>query len=163
MSARLKQPHFYALNTHTHTHTHTHRGDYSFPSPFWDNISESAKDLVRRMLVVDPRKRLTAEQCLQHPWVQNASKQETCNFGNQHKAFLLIRRLPLFEQVRWCMFVYGCMYVCVCGNQYKAFLLIRRLPLFDQVRWCMYVYMYVYIYIYIYICIYIYTHALRER
>jgi hypothetical protein len=29
----------------------------------------SAKDLVRRLLVVDPAARLTATQCLSHPWV----------------------------------------------------------------------------------------------
>jgi serine/threonine protein kinase len=87
------------INTQANACIRIHRGDYSFPSPFWDNISDSAKDLVRKMLVVDPRKRLSATDCLKHEWIQNASRQETCNFGSQHKAFLLIRRLPLFEQV----------------------------------------------------------------
>ncbi|KAK6126533.1 hypothetical protein DH2020_039723 [Rehmannia glutinosa] len=36
----------------------------------WPTISESAKDLVKKMLVRDPRKRLTAHQVLCHPWVQ---------------------------------------------------------------------------------------------
>jgi len=44
--------------------------NYEFASPYWDEISENAKDLVRRMLVLDPRKRLTAKQALNHPWVQ---------------------------------------------------------------------------------------------
>lgn len=42
---------------------------YDFPSPFWDDVSETAKDLIRAILVVDPHKRLTAEQILAHPWV----------------------------------------------------------------------------------------------
>ena len=29
----------------------------------------SAKDLIRKLLVVNPKKRLTAEQALQHPWL----------------------------------------------------------------------------------------------
>nr|GMD92013.1 calcium-dependent protein kinase 26-like [Ipomoea batatas] len=36
----------------------------------WPQISDSAKDLVRRMLVRDPNKRLTAHEVLCHPWVQ---------------------------------------------------------------------------------------------
>lgn len=46
-------------------------GDYSFPSPYWDDISESAKDLIRRLLMVDPVKRLTPVQFLLHPFITN--------------------------------------------------------------------------------------------
>lgn len=45
-------------------------GDLDFESDPWPSISESAKDLVRRMLIRDPRKRLTAHEVLCHPWVQ---------------------------------------------------------------------------------------------
>jgi len=44
--------------------------NYEFSSPYWDKVSENAKDLVRKMLVLDPAKRLTAKQALYHPWVQ---------------------------------------------------------------------------------------------
>lgn len=40
-----------------------------FPSPYWDDISEMAKDLLRKILVADPSKRLTAEEILLHPWI----------------------------------------------------------------------------------------------
>lgn len=46
------------------------KGDLDFVSEPWPSISESAKDLVKRMLVRDPKKRLTAHQVLCHPWVQ---------------------------------------------------------------------------------------------
>ena len=39
-------------------------GDLDFSSDPWLNISESAKDLVRKMLVRDPRKRMTAHEVL---------------------------------------------------------------------------------------------------
>ena len=39
-------------------------GDLDFSSEPWPNISESAKDLVRKMLVRDPRKRITAHEVL---------------------------------------------------------------------------------------------------
>ncbi|XP_022842422.1 calcium-dependent protein kinase 26-like [Olea europaea var. sylvestris] len=45
-------------------------GDLDFSSDPWPKISESAKDLVKKMLVRDPRKRLTAHEILCHPWVQ---------------------------------------------------------------------------------------------
>lgn len=45
-------------------------GRYYFDSPYWDGVSTSAKDLIKRLLMVDPSKRLTAEQVLQHRWLQ---------------------------------------------------------------------------------------------
>ncbi|XP_039021974.1 calcium-dependent protein kinase 1-like [Hibiscus syriacus] len=45
-------------------------GDLDFESDPWPSISESAKDLVRRMLIRDPKKRLTAHAVLCHPWIQ---------------------------------------------------------------------------------------------
>nr|GEU84130.1 calcium-dependent protein kinase 1-like [Tanacetum cinerariifolium] len=46
------------------------QGDLDFSSDPWPSISEGAKDLVRRMLVRDPKRRLTAHEVLCHPWVQ---------------------------------------------------------------------------------------------
>ncbi|PON40805.1 Calcium dependent protein kinase [Trema orientale] len=46
------------------------KGELDFVSEPWPSISESAKDLVRRMLIRDPKKRLTAYEVLCHPWVQ---------------------------------------------------------------------------------------------
>ena len=40
------------------------RGDLDFSSDPWPGISERAKDLVRKMLVRDPRRRMTAHQVL---------------------------------------------------------------------------------------------------
>ncbi|XP_043830904.1 calcium/calmodulin-dependent protein kinase type IV [Dromiciops gliroides] len=42
---------------------------YRFVSPWWDDVSLNAKDLVRKLIVLDPKKRLTTFQALQHPWV----------------------------------------------------------------------------------------------
>ncbi|URE06845.1 calcium-dependent protein kinase [Musa troglodytarum] len=36
----------------------------------WSNISECAKDFVKKLLVKDPRARLTAAQALSHPWAR---------------------------------------------------------------------------------------------
>jgi calcium-dependent protein kinase len=39
----------------------------------WKKISKDAKDLVQKMLVVDPTVRLSASECLMHPWITGAS------------------------------------------------------------------------------------------
>lgn len=43
--------------------------DYCFPSPEWDHVSDLAKDLIAKLLVTDPDKRLTADEILEHPWM----------------------------------------------------------------------------------------------
>uniref|UniRef100_A0A8C1Y187 non-specific serine/threonine protein kinase n=1 Tax=Cyprinus carpio TaxID=7962 RepID=A0A8C1Y187_CYPCA len=40
----------------------------------WDAVSDAAKDLVSKMLHVDPHQRLTANQVLKHPWIIQRDK-----------------------------------------------------------------------------------------
>lgn len=42
--------------------------DWNFDNAVWDDVSDEAKDLISKLLVVDPSKRLTAEQIIEHPW-----------------------------------------------------------------------------------------------
>ncbi|KAG6007788.1 hypothetical protein E4U21_005507 [Claviceps maximensis] len=48
-------------------------GRFDYPSPFWDSVGDSALDLIDSMLVVDPERRFTVEQCLQHPWLTEST------------------------------------------------------------------------------------------
>jgi len=46
------------------------RGDYKFePEEYWANVSETARSFVRACLTIDPHKRPTAAECLQHKWL----------------------------------------------------------------------------------------------
>jgi len=47
------------------------QADYNFNDPAWNNVSEQAKDFVSKLLVLDPKKRMSAEEALQHPWLKN--------------------------------------------------------------------------------------------
>ncbi|XP_013369264.1 PREDICTED: serine/threonine-protein kinase DCLK3 [Chinchilla lanigera] len=58
-------------------------GHFEFLAPYWDNISDAAKDLVSRLLVVDPKKRYTAHQVLQHPWIETAGKMSKANLQKE--------------------------------------------------------------------------------
>ncbi|XP_074838498.1 serine/threonine-protein kinase DCLK1 isoform X2 [Carettochelys insculpta] len=46
-------------------------GQVEFPSPYWDNVSDSAKELITMMLQVDVDQRFSALQVLEHPWVND--------------------------------------------------------------------------------------------
>lgn len=50
------------------------RGQYTFLSPWWDDISKSAQDLVSHLLTVNPEQRFTIEQFLAHPWIRNTQE-----------------------------------------------------------------------------------------
>ncbi|CAF0841577.1 unnamed protein product [Rotaria sp. Silwood1] len=43
-------------------------GQYTMTGLEWEDVSETAKDLIRHLLVIDPTERYTAAQALQHPF-----------------------------------------------------------------------------------------------
>lgn len=43
---------------------------FEFPSPYWDDISDLAKDLIKKLLTVDPQRRLDADGIMAHPWIR---------------------------------------------------------------------------------------------
>ncbi|XP_051973972.1 serine/threonine-protein kinase DCLK1-like isoform X1 [Xyrauchen texanus] len=55
-------------------------GQLDFPLPYWDNVSDSAKELIVSMLQVEVDQRYTALQVLDHPWVTNDGLSE-----NEHQ------------------------------------------------------------------------------
>ncbi|CAD8138169.1 unnamed protein product [Paramecium octaurelia] len=54
-------------------------GVYSFDEPEWKEISEDAKDLIKKMLVTDPDKRISAQDALQHEWIKITQKEKKLN------------------------------------------------------------------------------------
>ncbi|KAM9449234.1 peripheral plasma membrane protein CASK-like isoform 14-T14 [Salvelinus alpinus] len=50
------------------------RGKYKLNPRHWGHISESAKDLVRRMLMLDPAERITVYEALNHPWLKERDR-----------------------------------------------------------------------------------------
>ena len=43
-------------------------GEFEFDSPYWDEISDDAKEFIRQLMCVDVDKRLSCESALQHAW-----------------------------------------------------------------------------------------------
>ncbi|XP_027627821.1 peripheral plasma membrane protein CASK isoform X7 [Tupaia chinensis] len=50
------------------------KGKYKMKPWQWSHISESAKDLVRRMLMLDPAERITVYEALNHPWLKERDR-----------------------------------------------------------------------------------------
>ncbi|XP_034955139.1 serine/threonine-protein kinase Chk2 isoform X1 [Zootoca vivipara] len=53
------------------------QGEYYYCAEIWQHVSEEAFDLVQKLLVVDPRKRLKIEEALEHPWLQDENMKHT--------------------------------------------------------------------------------------
>ncbi|KAL8212261.1 UNVERIFIED_CONTAM: hypothetical protein K2H54_041486 [Gekko kuhli] len=57
-------------------------GDYEFDPPYWDDISQAAKDLVARLMEVDQDQRITAEEAISHEWISgNAASDKNIKDG----------------------------------------------------------------------------------
>uniref|UniRef100_A0A2K6GKK2 Checkpoint kinase 2 n=1 Tax=Propithecus coquereli TaxID=379532 RepID=A0A2K6GKK2_PROCO len=52
-------------------------GKYNFIPEVWADVSEKALDLVKKLLVVDPKARYTTEEALRHPWLQDEDMKRT--------------------------------------------------------------------------------------
>ncbi|XP_005112692.1 serine/threonine-protein kinase Chk2 [Aplysia californica] len=54
-------------------------GHYSFPKQYWKDVSETAIDLIKKMMVVDPKKRIDFADVLNHPWLQDEEMRSKAN------------------------------------------------------------------------------------
>ncbi|CAB1345062.1 unnamed protein product, partial [Coregonus sp. 'balchen'] len=103
-------------------------GAYDFPSPEWDTVTPEAKDLINKMLTINPVKRVTATDALKHPWICQRStvasmmhRQETVeclrkfNARRKLKGAILTTMLATrnFSDIVACVCV--CARVCVRG------------------------------------------------
>ncbi|XP_067329683.1 serine/threonine-protein kinase Chk2 [Anolis sagrei] len=52
-------------------------GSFTFIQEIWDHVSQEALDLVRKLLEVDPIRRLTIQEALHHPWLQDEEMKRT--------------------------------------------------------------------------------------
>jgi serine/threonine-protein kinase Chk2 len=52
-------------------------GRFDYPSPYWDSVGDPALDLIDRMLTVDVDKRITVDECLEHPWLTGKTQSLT--------------------------------------------------------------------------------------
>jgi len=70
------------------------KAEYDFPEEYWKDISEGGKDFIRKLLVVDPSKRLTSKQALNHSWLAgNApTKQLPAKFNQELNRYVMVKK-----------------------------------------------------------------------
>ncbi|KAF2602879.1 hypothetical protein F2Q70_00028225 [Brassica cretica] len=72
------------------------RGNIDFERDPWPKVSTEAKELVKDMLDANPYSRLTVQEVLEHPWIQNAERAPNVNLGDNVRTkiqqFLLMNR-----------------------------------------------------------------------
>jgi len=52
------------------------KGNYSFDSSEWKDVSNLAKDFIRKLLEMDPSKRYSAEQAINDPWMKKYTNEK---------------------------------------------------------------------------------------
>lgn len=82
-------------------------GEWNFDDPVWRDVSTPAKLLISKLLVVDPEKRLTSEETLNHPWMKNRTpsasplpmthKRMLDTFSKWKKAYQLVTAVNKFK------------------------------------------------------------------
>lgn len=63
-------------------------GKIDFSKPIWKDISAEAKDFITKCCVVDPEKRMTVDEALNHPWIQNECARSNHDIGEHVKKTL---------------------------------------------------------------------------
>lgn len=71
------------------------RGKFEFLSPYWDQVSDAAKDLVSKLLSTNPAQRLTATEAIVHPWMQPVPAL-VCNMGGSPS--FIYKYMPIYLQ-----------------------------------------------------------------
>ena len=76
------------------------RGEYSLDEPEWDEISDEAKNLIRRCLTKDIDKRISAGEALQHPWITKYGAEELMEKGAATKALSNLKNFRADQKLK---------------------------------------------------------------
>ncbi|XP_076331369.1 death-associated protein kinase 1-like isoform X2 [Tachypleus tridentatus] len=88
------------------TFTNVSAVNYCFDEGHFSHVSDLAKDFIAKLLVKDPRKRTTVNQCLSHPWIQKYSD----SYEETQQA---IRNIKPLSQQKWKRYFH---LVTLCNN-----------------------------------------------
>lgn len=74
-------------------------GSLDMENPPWNTISDEAKDLIQKLLKVDPLERMSVAETLSHPWLQRASDMRRRSASDSiHITGKVLETLPFIQE-----------------------------------------------------------------
>uniref|UniRef100_A0A3Q3KHN5 non-specific serine/threonine protein kinase n=1 Tax=Monopterus albus TaxID=43700 RepID=A0A3Q3KHN5_MONAL len=84
--------------------------NYEFHAQYFSTTSSMAKDFIQKLLVKNPNERMTAEECLLHPWIKPITRKQV---ANRNRSSINMKSFKKFNARRkWK--VSNCVSICFC-------------------------------------------------
>ena len=64
------------------------KGTFDFEHSVFQNVSDEAKDLIKKLILVDPSKRISAQNALKHPWFKKMGQGNIIDDPELNKSLL---------------------------------------------------------------------------
>ncbi|XP_037651512.1 death-associated protein kinase 2 [Sebastes umbrosus] len=90
--------------------------NYQFPEQYFSMTSSVAKDFIQKLLVKIPSDRMTAEECLLHPWIKPITRMQA---ANRNRSSINMRNFKKFNARRKWKMSYNMVWMCNRLNQLK--------------------------------------------
>ena len=84
---------------HANTSLHGHDGQcmHVVGTQEWDCVSEAAKDLLSQLLQLQPSQRISAEECLAHPWLNPSTSRRRLHQAASLESPAILRKMQSLE------------------------------------------------------------------
>ncbi|XP_041810866.1 death-associated protein kinase 2 isoform X2 [Chelmon rostratus] len=83
--------------------------NYEFDTPYFSTTSSMAKDFIQKLLVKNPNERITAEECLLHPWIKPITRKQ---MTNRNRSSINMKNFKKFNARRKWKMSYNMVWMC---------------------------------------------------
>ncbi|XP_031727141.1 death-associated protein kinase 2 [Anarrhichthys ocellatus] len=94
--------------------------NYAFPVQYFSMTSSMAKDFIQKLLVKIPSERMTAEDCLLHPWIKPVTRKQV---ANRNRSSINMKNFKKFNARRKWKMSYNMVWMC---NRLVRLKLLRK-------------------------------------
>ncbi|XP_029514231.1 death-associated protein kinase 2-like [Oncorhynchus nerka] len=101
--------------------------NYKFDDHHFSMTSAMAKDFIQKLLVKDQNERITAEECLQHPWIKPLTRKQV---ANRNRSSINMKNFKKFNAKRKWKMSYNM--VWVCNRLHRLKMLCKTSALVDE-------------------------------
>ncbi|XP_017547278.1 death-associated protein kinase 2-like [Pygocentrus nattereri] len=104
---------------------------YEFEDQYFSQTSDMAKDFIEKLLIKDPSERMTAEECLLHPWIKPLTRKQA---ANRSRSSINMKNFKKFNARRKWKMSYNM--VWACNRLSRLQLLCKRAKEDEELRSC---------------------------